>query len=234
MQDPNKVGAGARTIALRLSGTDQAKTELAELGEETEGVITTVSKLRDTIMNATRVSSNSYKGFDILNENGNYKSTYEIIQGIADIWEEIGQNDIVTGNNNQNLLLEKMAGKNRSNILASMLQSPDVLRDAYEEAQDAAGSAAKENEKYIDSIEGRTKALKNQLQELATTTLKSGFLKAIVSGGTEALKIITELEKGLGLLGTAALGGGGIGFAKALMKNMDAIKKGAFAQTSAE
>jgi len=128
-----------------------------------------------------------------LNDNGNYKSTYEIIQGIADIWEEIGKNDILTGNNNQNLLLEKMAGKNRSNILASMLESPEVLRNAYEEAQDAAGSAAKENEKYIDSIEGRTKALKNQLQELTTTTVKSGFIKGLVSAGTEVLKIITDI-----------------------------------------
>lgn len=104
-----------------MAGTEQAKAELAEIGEETEGVITTVSKLRDTILNATKVESNGFKGFDILNDNGNYKSTYEIIQGIADIWEEIGKNDIITGNNNQNLLLEKMAGKNRSNILASML-----------------------------------------------------------------------------------------------------------------
>jgi len=60
VQDPSKVGSGARTIALRLAGTDQAKAELASIGEETEGVITTVSKLRDVIMNATRVSSNSF------------------------------------------------------------------------------------------------------------------------------------------------------------------------------
>ena len=48
-QDPSKVGAGLRTISLRLVGTEEAKQELSDLGEETDGMITTVSKLRDTI-----------------------------------------------------------------------------------------------------------------------------------------------------------------------------------------
>ena len=77
-QDPEKVGAGIRTIALRLTGTKEAKEQLSELGEDTEGVITTTSKLRDTILSATKVESNDFKGFDILDDNGNYKDTYEI------------------------------------------------------------------------------------------------------------------------------------------------------------
>ena len=69
---------GIRTIALRLTGTEEAKAELEEIGEDTENVITTQSKLRSTVMEATKVASNGYKGFDILNPNGSYKSTYEI------------------------------------------------------------------------------------------------------------------------------------------------------------
>ena len=77
-QDPNSVGGAMRTISLRLTGTKEASDQLSELGESTEGVITTTSKLRDTIMSATKVAANNFKGFDILDENGNYKSTYEI------------------------------------------------------------------------------------------------------------------------------------------------------------
>ena len=94
-----------RTIALRLTGTSEAKEELNELGEEADDMITTVSKLRDTIMSATRVESNAFEGFDILDENGNYKSTYEILQGIADIYQEIVETDKKSGSNNINLLL---------------------------------------------------------------------------------------------------------------------------------
>lgn len=88
-QDPSKVGAGLRTISLRLVGTEEAKQELSDLGEETDGMITTVSKLRDTIMDATKAASSDGKGFDILDSNGNYKSTYEIMQGLADLYDNI-------------------------------------------------------------------------------------------------------------------------------------------------
>ena len=111
VQDPDSVCSGLRTIALRLTGTKAAKEELESLGEDTENVATTVSKLRDTIMSATKVSSNSFKGFDILDENGNYKSTYEILKGISAIYEEIVETDKKNGTNNLNLLLETMAGE---------------------------------------------------------------------------------------------------------------------------
>lgn len=88
-QNPSKVGAGLRTISLRLVGTEEAKQELSDLGEETDGMITTVSKLRDTIMDATKAASSDGKGFDILDSNGNYKSTYEIMQGLADLYDNI-------------------------------------------------------------------------------------------------------------------------------------------------
>lgn len=110
VQDANKVGAGMRTVALRLTGTKSAKEELEEMGEETENVITTQSKLRDTIKEATAVASNEYKGFDILDENGNYKSTYEIMLGIAEVYDEIVETDKKFGRNNVNLLLESVAG----------------------------------------------------------------------------------------------------------------------------
>lgn len=90
--------------------TKSAKEELEEMGEETENVITTQSKLRDTIKEATAVASNGFKGFDILDENGNYKSTYEIMLGIADVYDEIAETDKQFGRNNLNLLLESVAG----------------------------------------------------------------------------------------------------------------------------
>lgn len=154
-QDPSKVGAGLRTISLRLVGTEKAKQELSDLGEETDGMITTVSKLRDTIMDATKAASSDGKGFDILDSNGNYKSTYEIMQGLADLYDNIVKKDKELGTNNLNLLLETIAGKNRSNIAASILQNGDMLRSVYEDAQNSEGSAEKELNSYLDSIDGR-------------------------------------------------------------------------------
>lgn len=69
---------GVRTIALRLTGTKEAAEELEEMGEDTSDMIMSQSKMRQTIMDATKVASNSFKGFDIQDQLGNYKSTYEI------------------------------------------------------------------------------------------------------------------------------------------------------------
>lgn len=39
VQDPSQVGAGMRTISLRILGTEQAKDELASLGEDVEDFV---------------------------------------------------------------------------------------------------------------------------------------------------------------------------------------------------
>lgn len=102
---------GIRTIALRLTGTKEAAEALEELGEETDNMITTQSKLRETIMNATKAASADGKGFDILDDNGNYKSTYEIMLGLAELYDDIVESDKELGTNNLNLLLETIAGE---------------------------------------------------------------------------------------------------------------------------
>ncbi len=147
---------GIRTIALRLTGTKEAAEELEEMGEDTSDMIMSQSKMRDLIMNATKVASNDYKGFDIQDELGRYKSTYEIMLGLSQIWDEIQQADFKTGDNRQNLLLESIAGKNRASIAASILQNPETLQSVYQDSSTkAADSAMKENEKYLDSISGQ-------------------------------------------------------------------------------
>ena len=212
-QDPSKVGAGLRTISLRLVGTEQAKQELSDLGEETDGMITTVSKLRDTIMDATKAASKDGKGFDILDDNGNYKSTYEIMQGLADLYDDIVKKDKELGTNNLNLLLETIAGKNRSNIAASILQNGDMLRSVYEDAQNSDGSAENELNSYLDSIEGKWQQLTNRVQEfwsklIDSEAVKNGIdlLSTLLKGATDFVEALDQMQLTiptlLGMLGS--------------------------------
>lgn len=196
-------------ISLRLTGTKAAAEELAEMGEDTDTMITTQSKLRQTIMDATKVASNGFKGFDILNDNGNYKSTYEILQGIADIYQEIVETDEKTSSNQKNLLLETVAGKNRSSVAAAIFSNPQILRDVYESSQESEGSAQEELDKYLDSIEGRTAKLQNRLQELTSSAIDSGFIKAVIDGLTHILELANSIVDTFGTLPTllGAIGG---------------------------
>lgn len=201
IQDPKKVGNGLRTIALRLTGTKEGAEQLESLGEDVSDMITTESKLRATIMEATKVSGNNFKGFDILDDNGNYKSTYEILLGISEVYDQIVARDKETHSNNMNLLLETLAGKNRANIAASILQNGDLLREVYEDSQVSFGSAMEENQKYMDSISGHIAQLKNAYAELWATSINRETINFFVD---LAKAVVTVADK-LGLLKTALL-----------------------------
>lgn len=188
--------------------TEEAKAQLEELGEDTgDFVVGTVSKLNEQVKRLTKTAGKD--GVSLLDDNGNYRSTYEILQDIADIWEELAQEDLVTGENRQNALLEMLAGKNRSNILASILQSPDILRNAYNSSlYDSEDSAQDELDKYLDSIEGKMQQFTNEVQEFWYGLVSSDTVKAVVDVATKIIDVIGNITSSLGELGSviAAVG----------------------------
>ena len=114
-QDMSKVSAGVRTISLRISGTEEAKNEIVELGEDIDDfVVRTKSKTDQLIRDYTAVASNNFKGVSVLDDNGNLRSTYDILLDISKIYKEIQDTDKQTGQNRANALVEALAGKNRS------------------------------------------------------------------------------------------------------------------------
>ena len=115
VQDPNSVGSALRTISLRLRGTSVKVLE--EMGEETDGVIESTSKLQSKIK--------ALSGVDILTNAGEYKDTYTILKEIGAVWEDMADID-------QAAILELMAGKNRANTLSAILSNMEDLEDAYE------------------------------------------------------------------------------------------------------
>lgn len=214
-QDPAKVGNGLRTIALRLTGTKEASEALQELGEETDGMITTQAKLRETIMDATKAASANGEGFDILDKNGNYKSTYEIMLGLAELYDEIAKKDKELGTNNLNLLLETIAGKTRANIAASILQNPDILKNAFNDsAINATNSALEENQKYLESIQGHIEKFRNAVQQLFHYLLETGTINKVIDFATEFINKLTEIVKVLGSTGSLFATGGLVLFLK--------------------
>ena len=206
VQNPESVGAGLRTIGLRLRATD-AKT-LQEAGEDTDGVVSSVPQLRQLIRDLTKVSSNDFKGLDILKDDGSFKSTYDILLSLSKIWDEIGNSD--QGDLKQASILEKIAGKNRANIASSILQKPEMLEKVYNETQNSEGSALRENETQLDSIQGKVDQLTASFQEMWNTSISSDFIKGLVDAGTQITNLVTKA----GFLRTAFIGALGVAGAK--------------------
>lgn len=93
-QNASEMGNALKVLSMRLRGM---KGELEALGEEYENV-ESISKIQTQILNQTKGAVN------IFDSKGDFKSTYEILKDISEVWSEISQVD-------QAALLETIAGK---------------------------------------------------------------------------------------------------------------------------
>ena len=189
-QDPEKAGSSLKVLSLRLRGM---KGELQELGEEIDENVDSISKMQTQILNFTGGKVN------IFNDDGSFKSTYEIMQGIAEIYDELSDT-------NKADLLETIAGKNRANDVAALISNWNQVESAMKSAMEAEGSAAAENEKYMESIQGRLDALTATWQALSNTILDSDFVKVLITGLTEVLDLLDGVVNTLGSFGTIGVG----------------------------
>lgn len=159
-QDADVTANAIRTMSLRIRG---ASTELEELGESTEGMATSTSKLREQIMALT--------GVDIMLDEDTFKSTAEIIKEIGAVWEDLS--DVTQAN-----VLEQLAGKNRASTVAGLLENYEIIDEVIQAAENAEGSALRENEAYLDSING---SLKNKIAIYIKKFIYSTYLIALIA-----------------------------------------------------
>lgn len=208
-QDPESVGNALKVLSLRIRG---AKTDLEQMGESTDDVAVSTSKLREQIKALTNVDGKG--GFDILTKSGDFKSTYEIMEGIANVWKEMNDVDKAS-------LLEQVAGKNRANVVSGMLDNWKDAQDAAKTAAESAGSATKENETYLDSINGKISQFTATFEKLSKDVLDSDLIKFFIELATHIANLADEAVKlvdNFGLIPTA-LTGISTGLVTSLIKN---------------
>lgn len=181
VQDPATVGTMWKTVSMRIRG---AKTELEEAGLETEYMAESVASLRKEIKGLTNVNGNG--GFDIMLDDKTFKSTYDIVLGISKVWKNMSDID-------QSALLELLAGKRQGNALAATLTNMKDAESALRQSMDAEGSALKEHEKVMNSIEAKQKAFQAQYQALANSILNSDLIKGTFDAGTGLLGWLTKI-----------------------------------------
>lgn len=196
IQDPEKMGTALRTVALRIRG---AKSELEEMGEETDYVVSSTSKLRDLIKGYTSIGG-KYEGFDIMEDENTFKSLADIIKGIGEVYDEMSDID-------RTAMLEKLAGKNRSNALAAMLQNYKQIDNVLKSIEESEGSALEENEHIVDSVQGRITKLQAAAENFWQTFLDTDTVKEAITTLTKFLEVLTDfIEKN----GSGTIIGGGL------------------------
>ena len=183
IQNPEQVGTALKTLALRLRGT---KTELEEAGEDVDGMAESTSQLQ------AKLKALTHGKVDIMVDENNFKNTTEILREMSAAWEDMTDIERASA-------LELMGGKRQANILSSIIKNFDTVEDVIETSMNSQGSALKENEKYLDSVQGRIDILTNSMQTLWNNTLNSDVLKFFLDIANAIVKVIDKV----GLLGTA-------------------------------
>ena len=177
------------------------------MDEEVDAFVkATNSKKQQIIKDYTAVASNNYQGFDILDSNGNYKNTYQILLGIAKVYKEIQEQDKKLGTNHATALIEELAGKNRSNIASAILQDPTQLEAVKKSSEEALGSAKNELNSYLDSIDGKMAQLENRAQEFWFKVIDSETIKNGIDLLSTLIKGTTDFVDTVGLLPTILTG----------------------------
>ncbi len=185
-QNPESVGNALKVLSLRIRG---AKTELKEMGEDTETVAESTSKLQASIKGLT--------GVDIMKSATEFKSTYQIMDELAAKWQEL--DDISKAST-----LEQLAGKNRANVVAGMLENWQDAKAAADAARDSYGSAEAELDKYKESIAGLSEQLKASFGALSETLLDDNIVKGLLKIATGISDATNEAVKFVGVLPTVA------------------------------
>lgn len=147
------------------------------MGEDVSGMATTTSQLQEKLLALTGGQ------VDIMLDANTFKNSTQILREMADAWEDM--TDIQRAS-----ALELMGGKRQANVLSALIQNFDTVEDVIETSANSAGSALKENERYLDSIQGKIDQFNNAMQAMWSDTLDSDVVKSFVELATQLIKIV--------------------------------------------
>ena len=173
-------------------------------------------------------------------QDGTMKNTYEFLTDLHKEWGNLN-------NEQKTAIALQFGGKNQMEVFMATMDNFGTAIKATETAMGAQGSAARENAKAIDSLQGHLQNLKRAWEELSYKMISSDALKKgmdILTGALEFLSsdagqvVIwgTAIATGFNLIAKAALGLKGLSIVKLFGKVGGALRgaaKGADKATDA-
>lgn len=155
--------------------------------KSSRGLRQIVSRLTQTLDEESKTGGNLTKiyeelGISLKGSDGQIRSTYDILSDLSKQWNSLSKNQ-------QQYIAITSAGSNQVENFNALMSNFSTAVSATETAENSAGSAMKENSKYMESLSAKLNALKGQLQELVIGDGSlSTFMKGVVDAGTAILK----------------------------------------------
>lgn len=162
----NRMGNALRTIGIRIGA----------LAKESD----------------TWVAANGKVNVSLKDSQGNLRSTYDIMQdlyngveGQSAAWNTLTDSERLA-------ISQTAAGTTRFTEFRAVMDNFTTAINANQTALNSQGSAAKENEAFMDSLEGKLKQLQSAFADLANKLINSDFIKGIIDIGTAILKVASS------------------------------------------
>lgn len=178
LQNPERVGNGLKTIAINLAG------------------MKTSAKDGTIGLNKTAMALKEIADVDVYKnqETGELKNMVEILDEVQAKWGKLSDAQ-------QKALSESISGKQQATVFQSLMQNYkafDKIREEFASGQHF-GSAEKENEKYVNSLDGKLNKLKETWTSTFTTLVNSdvayGVLDGLIAISEAINKIVVSLSE---------------------------------------
>lgn len=180
----SKVARGLRTIGNNFAN---AATEAGSISYQVDGVTKSLSLLDSTT--------------------GDMKSTFQIFSDLKGSWDKMT-------NAEKQALAIAYAGKNQFEVFAAVMDNFKTAINATATAVNSAGSAARENDAYMQSLESRGKQLKAVYQDFANNVLSKNLVAGFMEAGQGLLEFanndVGQAITRIGLFSGAVTGAIGI------------------------
>lgn len=180
IQDASKSSTGLRTIAARIRNT---KTELDALGEEViaqakyEELINTLTDHKVTLVNELT---------------GEYRSTYDVLRDIANVWDEMSSME-------QAAVTTNIAGTRQQAVFASIIQQfkdPEHGAEAAVRAMEGSlGELTDAYSIYQETTQAKIETLNAAWDKLSMDVTDSAFNQSLIGIATTFVNIADSLAK---------------------------------------
>lgn len=148
---------------------------LRGIGEDGEAIDGLAPKLQEAFK--------EYAGIDIQDQNGELRSTYDILSELAAVYPSLTSKE-------RQYLGELAAGNRQVKVLNSIVSNWKDVEQAVGAATDSTGSAAEENAAFMDSIQGRLNELTSTFQEFSAGVVNDEFIKNTINAGIAVLDLV--------------------------------------------
>lgn len=237
----NKYSVSSGDLANSLGVVSASSSAMGNSMEETLGMMTAITEqtrnasksargLNTIFNNLAQVlddtSSNGKKiatifdelGVNMYDMDGQLLSSYELLTGLNDKWGTLDTNT-------KNYIASTIAGTNQLNNFLALMNNFEHAVDATKIAYESAGSASRENEKYMESLNAKVSQLKNTFQDLSNNVIQSELVGGLLDLANAFLSLVNT-PVGAWVTQVVLLTSAGWGFVKLMqaMKIVSAIK----------